>query len=236
MAALMVSDYMRSFQEALEERLSLEEVGGTQRQYLAGEYIKKNNRDIVLFVTTGPPETSRHVIEITYTLPVGEVAAEAIFNKVGVMPAEGPTFVEYDVASGTAVATIQENAQKPSRGLASWPVEKARIEGVLTDMPAEAKRVARHILGYWRDMRTRIYNAVYGADVRIRRGRTVSVRAASSSHSTTASNPRTQTRTTGRSTSTSDPRPPKLSSRKRRRKSSNASSFRRTFNRKTSSA
>jgi hypothetical protein len=179
--ALMVSDYLRSFQEALEQRISIEEDGGTHRQYLVGEYIKKNNRDIVLFVTTGTPETSRHVIEITYKLPVGEDVAEAIFNKVGVMPAEGPSFFEYDVAAGTAIATIQESAQKPSRGLASWPVEKARIEGALAEMPAEVKHVARTILRYWRDMRTRIYDAVYSADVRLRRDRTVS----SLSHRTT---------------------------------------------------
>ena len=207
----MVSDYMRSFQDALEHQISLEEVGGTQRQYLAGEYIKKNKRDIVLFVTTGPPETSRHVIEITYKLPVSEEAAGAIFNEDEIMPAEGPTFFEYDVAAGTAIATIQENAQKPSRGLASWPAEQARIQGVLADMPAEKKRVARNILRYWRDMRTRIYDAVYGADVRIRR--TTSDRTASSSsgrrtssrRSTSASNPRSHKRTTGRSTSTDNP-------------------------------
>jgi hypothetical protein len=231
----MVSDYMRSFQDALEHQISLEEAGGTHRQYLAGEYIKKNKRDIVLFVTTGPPETSRHIIEITYKMPVGEDPAAAIFNEDGVIPAEGPTFFEYDVAAGTAIATIQENAQTPSRGLASWPAEKTRIEGALAEMPAEKKRVARNILRYWRDMRTRIYDAVYAADVRIRRttsDRTVSslsVRAASSSRSTTASNPRTQTRTTGRSTSTSNPR--NLSSRKR----SSKSSGRRTSSRKTSS-
>jgi hypothetical protein len=234
----MVSDYMRSFQDALENKISLEEAGGTQRQYLAGEYIKKNKRDIVLFVTTGPPETSRHVIEITYKMPVGEEPAEAIFNEDGIMPSEGPTFFDYDVAEGTAIATIQENAQKPSRGLASWPAEKARIEGALVDMPAEKKRVARNILRYWRDMRTRIYDAVYAADVRIRRttsDRTASsssVRAATSSRSTTASNPQSQRRTTGRSTTASDPRPPKLSSRKRR---SSKSSSRRTSSRKTSS-
>jgi hypothetical protein len=228
-----ISDYMRAFQEALENHISLEEVGGTQRQYLAGEYIKKNKRDIVLFVTTGPPETSRHVIEITYKLPVGEDAAEAIFNEDDIMPAEGPSFFEYDVAAGTAIATIQENAQKPSRGLASWPAEKTRIAGALTSMPTETKRVARNILRYWRDMRTRIYDAVYGADVRLRRttsDRTVSSLTphdASSHHATTGSNPRSQTRTTGRATSTPNPR--NVSSRKK-------SSKRRTSSRKSSSA
>jgi len=227
----MVSDYMRAFQDALENQISLEEVGGTQRQYLAGEYIKKNKRNIVLFITTGPPETSRHVIEITYKLPVSEEAAGAIFNEDEIMPAEGPTFFEYNVVAGTAIPVIRENAQKPSRGLASWPAEQARIQGLLADMPAEKKRVARNILRYWRDMRTRIYDAVYGADVRIRRttsDRTASsssVRAATSSRSTTASNPQSQRRTTGRSTTASDPRPPKLSTRKRR---SSKSSSRKT--------
>lgn len=209
----MVSDYMRSFQEALENQISLEEIGGTKRQYLAGEYIKKNKRDIVLFVTTGPPETSKHIIEITYKLPVGEDAAGAIFGEDEIMPSEGPTFFEYDVAVGTAIETMQENAQKPHRGLSSWPAEQARIQGALADMPAEKKRVARNILRYWRDMRTRIYDAVYAADVRLRRttsGRTASSasvrsRRTSSHRTPSGSNPRSHKRTTGRSTSTDNP-------------------------------
>ena len=143
------------------------------------------------------------------------------------MPAEGPTFFEYDVAPGTAIATIQENAQKPTRGLASWPAEQTRIQGALADMPDATKRVARNILRYWRDMRTRIYDAVYSADVRLRRTTSDRTVSSLSVQAATASNPRSQRRTTGRSTSTSDPRPPKLSSRKRRRKSSKSSSLRR---------
>lgn len=110
--------------------------------YIVGEYIHRNKRDIVAFVTQGPPEGATRIVELN-----------------------NDTLTEHDVPSGTALEFIRAAAEEPSRGLRSWPTEQARLTATIPTLKSEQRQSARSLLRYWRDMRTHLYDVVYHLNI-----------------------------------------------------------------------
>jgi len=191
---LLVPDYFNMLVKKLERAFPEDDPGSAPGYFLASEYISRDNkRRVTFFVSHGPPASARVVTEVGYVFPVSADAAP-LFKLEGVQPAGEPVFFEMTVPAGQTVAEMVA-AYASGRNLALWESEVQRISAAKATAPAKLKQAMHNVLVYWRDMKSRLYDAVYSADIRLVRtssGRTPSSERLRRSRrtSSTRSNPR----------------------------------------------
>ena len=165
----MVPDYFHKLSKKLERNFPEDDPGSAPGYYLASEYISRDNkRRISCFITHGPPDEARVVTDVGYVFPVSADAAP-LFKLEGVQPASEPTFFEMAVPAGQT-ATEMIAAYASGRNIVLWESEVHRISTAkAAAAPGKLKQTMHNILVYWRDMRARLYDAVYSADIRLMR-------------------------------------------------------------------
>jgi hypothetical protein len=228
---MQVSDYMLQFREAINAYLPTEEPGRTSRLNLIGEYIARNKREVILYISHGHPDTATVVTRITYLLPASAEASQLFVPHHAVLPPHGPHFKTFDIAAGQTAQQFMEANIATIPGFPDWFSEDRRIRALSQLEPAGIRKTTmNNMLIYWRNMRARVYDALYLANVRLPRTSSGTVRARTrsarrSSRSTVASNAKAQRSSSGsgsrrsnytrssssRKSSKSSPRPNSLS-------------------------
>ena len=228
---MQVSDYMLQFREAIDAYLPSEEPGRTTRLNLIGEYVARNKREIILYISHGYPDTATDVTRITYLLPASAEASRLFVPDRAVLPPHGPHFKTFDIAAGQTAQQFVESNIATIPGSTDWFSEDSRIRALSQVEPAGIRKTTmNNILIYWRNMRARVYDALYLANVRLPRSSSGTVRARTrstrrSSRSTVASNAKAPRSSSGsgskrsnysrsnssRKSSKSSPRPNSLS-------------------------
>ena len=162
---MLVPDYFNMLVKKLERAFPEDDPGSAPGYFLASEYISRDNkRRVTFFVSHGPPASARVVTEVGYVFPVSADAAP-LFKLEGVQPAGEPTFFEMTVPAGQTVTEVVA-AYASGRNLALWESEVQRISAAKATAPAKLKQAMHNVLVYWRDMKSRLYDAVYSADIR----------------------------------------------------------------------
>lgn len=226
---MQVSEYMLQFRAAIDAYLPSEEPGRTTRLNLIGEYVARNKREIILYISQGHPDTATVVTRITYLLPASAEASRLFVPDRAVLPSNGPHFKTFDVAAEQTAQQFVESNIATIPGFTDWFSEDSRIRALSQVEPAGIRKTTmNNILIYWRNMRARVYDALYLANVRLPRSSSGTVRARTrstrrSSRSTVASNAKAPRSSSGsrrsnytrsnssRKSSKSSPRPNSLS-------------------------
>jgi hypothetical protein len=190
---MQVSDYMNQFRNAINAYLPTEEPGRVTRLNLIGEYIARDKREIVLYIAHGSPDTATVVTRIIYRLPVPMDISQLFVRERVVIPSNGPHFKTFDCAGQSAQHFVETNIGRIA-GLADWFSEDQRIRALAqAEAAGVRKSTLNNMLIYWRNMRARVYDALYLANVRLPRTSSGTVRSRTrsrrlSTHSTNASN------------------------------------------------
>jgi hypothetical protein len=165
----LVPDYMNQFKVAMEQYFPDEEPGRTMRLNLIGEFVARDKRKIVLYVAQGNPATTGIVTRIIYVMPVPEAASRLFGDEEDTLPPEGPKFTTFDnFAPKTAEQFVAENIALVPGIAGNWLSEVRRIRAAREVEPAgPRKSTMKNILLYWKDMRSRVYDALYQANVRM---------------------------------------------------------------------
>ena len=200
----MVSDYMSQFEKAMMAYFPDEEPGRTMRLNLMGEFVARDKRKLVLYVAQGKPEVTGVVTRIIYVLPVPEAASRLFVEEADTLPSEGPKFTTFDnFAPKTAEQFMTENIALIPGIAGNWLSEVRRIRAAREAEPAGARKTTmKNILLFWKDMRSRIYDALHAANVHMDRTSSGRTRSKTSSpprrvSSRAASNVRSHRSTSG---------------------------------------
>jgi len=191
---MQVSDYMLQFRAAIDAYLPTEEPGRTTRLNLIGEYVARNKREIILYISHGHPDTATVVTRITYLLPASAEASRLFVPDRAVLPSNGPHFKTFDVEAAQTAQQFMEANIATIPGATDWFSEDNRIRALSQEEPEGIRKTTmNNILIYWRNMRARVYDSLYLANVRLPRSSSGTVRARTrstrrSSRSTVASN------------------------------------------------
>jgi hypothetical protein len=153
----MVSDYFAELMYMLERQFPEGDPGEDPGYFFLSDYVTRNNkRRIVFFVQHGVGEITR----VTYVLPVSAEAAP-IFGEDDVMPHTIPTFSEM-------TGPIEEYVE--ANNLVEWRKDLARIVAAeAAAEPGKLKRTLKNVKLYWRDMRSRLYDAIFSTGIRMLR-------------------------------------------------------------------
>ena len=165
----LVPDYINQFKVAMEQYFPDEEPGRTMRLNLMGEFVARDKRKIVLYVAQGKPEVTGIVTRIIYVMPVPEAASRLFGDVKDTLPSEGPKFTTFDnFAPKTAEQFVTENIALVPGMAGDWLSEVRRIRAAREVEPDGGRKVTmKNILLYWKDMRSRVYDALYQANVRM---------------------------------------------------------------------
>ena len=165
----LVPDYMNQFKVAMLQYFPDEEPGRTMRLNLIGEFVARDKRKIVLYVAQGNPKVTGIVTRIIYVMPVPEAASRLFGDVKDTLPSEGPKFMTVDnFAPKTAEQFMAENIAMVPGMAGNWLSEVRRIRAAREVEPAgPRKSTMKNILLYWKDMRSRVYDALYQANVRM---------------------------------------------------------------------
>ena len=165
----LVPDYMNQFKVAMLQYFPDEEPGRTMRLNLIGEFVARDKRKIVLYVAQGNPKVTGIVTRIIYVMPVPEAASRLFGDVKDTLPSEGPKFTTFDnFAPKTAEQFVTENIALVPGMAGDWLSEVRRIRAAREVEPDGGRKVTmKNILLYWKDMRSRVYDALYQANVRM---------------------------------------------------------------------
>jgi hypothetical protein len=167
-----VTDYMLRFQKDLIRYFPDEEPGLRNTLELIGEFVARDKRKIILYVAQGPPATTEVVTRITYVMPVSEAASRLFNSDEELIAPEGPNFTTFDdlARRGQTAQQFMETNIATIPGMADWLSEVRRIRAAYgAEEKGLRKSTMKNILVFWKDMRSRVYDMIYQAGIRMPR-------------------------------------------------------------------
>jgi hypothetical protein len=162
---IIYSEYFADLTDMLTNHFPEGNIGENRGFVFHSDYVIRNNkRTIVFFVTHGPADDARIITRITYVLPANRNAAK-IFNLEGADPPVAPVYNEMAVPAGSTLDTVIAD-YVAANNLASWRGEITRVSGLEAAAPeGKLRRACHNIVHYWRDMRTRLQDAIFASPI-----------------------------------------------------------------------
>ena len=162
---VIYSEYFADLTEMLSKHFPGRNIGEDRGVSFHSDYVKRNDkRSIVFFVTHGSAEEARTVTRITYVLAANTDAAK-LFKLEDADPHVEPVYDDMAVPVGsTADAAIADYVG--ANNMASWRGEIARVSGLEVAAPeGKLRRTYHNLVHYWRDMRSRLQDAIYASSI-----------------------------------------------------------------------